>query len=281
MKKYVLLFSLAISSFTQPLWAASLATLKKDFMYHTKQAYECLITNKNCDAQIKKTYLIGALTLALLAVGIPSSVYLYKHTKPLSPEQIELNKKFISEALWGDTNTLQELLNQGAQINAFHDTTALRRAITNERKEAIKFLLEHGANPNMVDELGTPLLQAIDQGYPDGVRLLLQYGAKVNVKAKYVGTPLMLAASKGYQNIVKMLLDAGANVNLENKDGETALHKALYAKAKKNKIAIVKDLLDAGANPNIKDKDGDFMLDYPLVDKPIRDLLQQYATKTK
>ena len=89
------------------------------------------------------------------------------------------------------------------------------------------------------------------------VKILLRYGADVNLKDNEGWTALMLAAlySNTDSNVstVKLLLDAGADVNLKNNEGWTALMlSARYSNTDSND-STVKLLLDAGADVNLKD----------------------------
>ena len=45
----------------------------------------------------------------------------------------------------------------------------------------------------------------------DVVKILIEYGAKVNWKNRYGRTALSTAREKGYKEIKKMLIDAGAS----------------------------------------------------------------------
>ena len=59
----------------------------------------------------------------------------------------------------------------------------------------------------------TPLMEAAVAGRDDVVRLLLQHGARANVKAPLLqhATPLLtLAARNGQTGVVRMLLEEGS-----------------------------------------------------------------------
>ena len=96
-----------------------------------------------------------------------------------------------------------------------------------------------------------PLHIAAGQGHSHIVRMLLAYGASLNVGNQILETPLHLAASQGHSHIVGILLAHGASVNVEDQKLATPLH---YA-AMNGQTAIVKILLDAGANPNVVNSD--------------------------
>ncbi|MGI9548901.1 MAG: ankyrin repeat domain-containing protein, partial [Bdellovibrionales bacterium] len=109
-----------------------------------------------------------------------------------------------------------------------------------------------GANVNRKGFIkDTPLMLAIKKNRPEVAKLLLNYGAYVNVKDMDGRTALMHASF--YGNIVRLLLAYGADVNASDKDGETALTKA-YDKwdffsrvPKEDYNGTIKALLGAGA----------------------------------
>jgi ankyrin repeat protein len=53
------------------------------------------------------------------------------------------------------------------------------------------------------------------------IRSLIQHGAFIN-SAEGTWTPLMVAAYRGYEDAVKLLLEFGANIEVKNCDGRTA-----------------------------------------------------------
>ena len=83
-----------------------------------------------------------------------------------------------------------------------HDDTKRKSA------DMVQRLLEHGANPNIcTNNHEIPLHEASSQGLLEAARMLLRYGAKLDVKNKEGKTPLQLAKS---DEMTKLLLDHGA-----------------------------------------------------------------------
>lgn len=109
---------------------------------------------------------------------------------------------------------------------------------------ATGLLLKHSENPTEA------LLQAIKYNCPTITRLLLFFGANVNVlnESETTPTPLHLAVYHNRGEIVSQLLAAGANVNAINGLGETPLHLAITIQARRTKI--VTKLLRNGASVN-------------------------------
>ena len=77
--------------------------------------------------------------------------------------------------------------------------------------DAVRRLLEAGANPNAASDAGsTALMQAIHD--LDKTRLLLDAGANPNVRPDDGRTAVIVAASQfGSAAVVRLLLDRGAN----------------------------------------------------------------------
>jgi nucleotide-binding universal stress UspA family protein len=140
--------------------------------------------------------------------------------------------------------------------------TYLHYAATAGRTEAVKLLLEAGANVNAKNDFGqTALHRPLDirnSDYKyrlskDTVELLLNKEADVNLKDKDGRTPLHLAAESAGADIVKLLLDKSARVNeKDDESGFTALH---HAARFGNKDAA-ELLIARGADINAKDKRG-------------------------
>ena len=124
---------------------------------------------------------------------------------------------------------LVEILDSGVDIelkNKF-GTTPLSFAIYQNNDTTVKILLDHGANPNVIDGNGnyTPLSQAILNGRESTVNILIrhQYSMDVNFQSSKSETALTVAA-KGCKKfkIVRLLLYKGANPDLIDRFGFTS-----------------------------------------------------------
>ena len=110
---------------------------------------------------------------------------------------------------------VQVLLEHNADINSqdSDDITPLYWILSycsskEKFDDMVHQLLEHGANPNIcTNSHKAPLHQASSRGLLEAARLLLRYGAKVDVKDKKGKTPLQLAES---DEMMKLLLEHGA-----------------------------------------------------------------------
>ncbi|HEY3468171.1 MAG TPA: ankyrin repeat domain-containing protein [Amycolatopsis sp.] len=95
---------------------------------------------------------------------------------------------------------------------------ALSWAARNDRVEALRTLVAHGADPDADVYRGTALAWAAAQGKVHAVRALLDLGADVNHPGTFGGpnhgegaTALHLAAQSGHLDVIRALLDGGAD----------------------------------------------------------------------
>jgi len=92
--------------------------------------------------------------------------------------------------------------------------TALHLVIARRDNTWLSFLLAKGANPNLTDNRGnTPLMNAVQARFEDGVRTLLAGGAQID-KANGSGeTPLIRAVQLRDVGLVRLLVAQGANAD--------------------------------------------------------------------
>ena len=160
-----------------------------------------------------------------------------------------------------DEEKVKALLDKGADINC-HDengNTALMFQVYkgDERIEFVRFLLIHGANPNIPSNSGeqegiTPIHMACAVGANECLVALLANSASVNWTTPDGSEAIHSAAIGGNATTVKLLVKAGANVNSINEQKRTPLHNTLITK----NISVAKALIKAGAELEIRDGDG-------------------------
>lgn len=95
--------------------------------------------------------------------------------------------------------------------------TALHFLCVERFTEAVRLLVEFGADPNLPNEFGdTPLIDAATLGYTEIAAILLQAGADPNAKSDARFNVLHCAVSSGNAELVGLLLDAGARPDYGN-----------------------------------------------------------------
>jgi len=108
------------------------------------------------------------------------------------------------------------------------------------------------ARPNDPGPMGvTPVLVAAAKGIIDGVKALVEKGAKIDTRDESSGiSPLMIAALRGHSAVVTYLLERGASTEAVDKEGRTAYVyavaggvDALAARLKPTTVAINQELL--------------------------------------
>uniref|UniRef100_J3LRK7 Uncharacterized protein n=1 Tax=Oryza brachyantha TaxID=4533 RepID=J3LRK7_ORYBR len=131
---------------------------------------------------------------------------------------------------------------------------ALGFAALSGEVDAVRYLLDRGADPNKIDDTGSVALHcAVKNGYEEVVRLLLSSGARVDIAVAH-GTPLHIAVSYGKTGVVKILLDHHADPN--STSGVlgtpilTALHSTTHGLDESDSLECVKLLVKAGADVN-------------------------------
>ena len=92
-------------------------------------------------------------------------------------------------------NYLTNLLKKTLGLKDDDMERKLQDAAFKGNKNTVEALLNGGADPNKeVDEGWTPLLCAVFEGHQDVVQMLLDKGAVPNKQDKYGTTPLLLAS---------------------------------------------------------------------------------------
>ena len=166
--------------------------------------------------------------------------------------------------------------------------TALWFACVDGQESFVKFLLDTGANPNIIDKYEESCLHAALHGHCSAATLqeMFAHGAHMNTVNKDGATPLLLACSTAQADAVMLLLEERADPNIAYVDGDASLHAAIAADCSKETIQEVIDhgadvnavnsrgrtalllgcfyrqmdsvkvLLEAGADPSVADKEG-------------------------
>lgn len=115
----------------------------------------------------------------------------------------------------------------------------------------MKALLDHDADPNARDEKGLTLLARISpHSWVDAITLLIERGADPNVLNAH-GQPLLFNSNPG--GVQVLLRSPDANPNVQDKEGYTPLHRALMAGNRELSDVL---LADPRTDRDLPDKDG-------------------------
>jgi len=139
---------------------------------------------------------------------------------PASEEQMR------QAALDGNRAVVKDFLEQGISVDAVdvEGHTALIFAAFNGHSEILLDLLKAGAVVDRRDVMGrTPLMYGSTGPFPEAVKILLDKGADPNlVDSDEHFTALMHAAAEGHLEVVKVLISHGADHSLKDIDGDDA-----------------------------------------------------------
>jgi beta-lactamase regulating signal transducer with metallopeptidase domain len=127
-----------------------------------------------------------------------------------------LDRDLYEAAENGDLSSIDELLNEGANVNCAlnGDGSPLIGAARKGRIDAVRLLLERGADPNMpVRGDGNPLIMAAREGHVNVAALLLDRGANIDQIVPGDENALIQASGAGHLQVVKLLVTREANVN--------------------------------------------------------------------
>lgn len=170
--------------------------------------------------------------------------------------------KLIQAARDGNIVEIEKCLDDRACINGRdvkHGHTALMKASINGRDDAVRLLLDRGAKIEVKarQTFQTALSFACCFGHVSTVKLLLDRGAMIVAADKFKKTPLHLACALDNTAIVKVLLERGADVHATSNDNWTALH---YA-CERGHTQCVQELLFYGVGVDDLNVEGKSSLD--------------------
>ena len=160
---------------------------------------------------------------------------------------------FRDAARYGNVEAMKFLLQHGADINetSIDGGSGLISASYKGHVEAVRFLLEKGADISMLLDQRNALYWAVDRQHPEIVDLLLE-------KEIDTSGALVLAVEKGDVKIIKKLLKYSVDLNETNLKGYTPLTIAVIQSDKK----AVQILIEHGADVYHPDKNGMTALQY-------------------
>jgi ankyrin repeat protein len=166
-----------------------------------------------------------------------------------------LDYNLMIAASKGYTGEINRLILKGADVLAEtgQGVTPLIFAVSNNRNEAAKLLLEYGSDPNKKTLLGDmPLFIAVKNQDAEIAEALIRAGADIDSTDKYKATPLHYSSVYDYFQITDMLLYYDASVNKKTVDGTTPLLASVWA----GNADIADLLIQNGADIEAKDEEG-------------------------
>ena len=159
----------------------------------------------------------------------------------------------VRAAQAGSVVEVETLLDQRADINARHvqsGRNALAVASHCGNDEVVRLLLQYGARVNERDAtMMMPMHLAALRGHCGVVELLLQEHADIDAQGPNEETPLRIAAEKGQVELAELLLRKRAKVNARDAKQLTPLHVA----AKCGDESMTELLVTHGAHVEAKD----------------------------
>ncbi|WP_425281082.1 ankyrin repeat domain-containing protein [Sphingobium fuliginis] len=154
---------------------------------------------------------------ALMGLGRAAALALALLSPVAAQAQFSDNYNFLKAVKDADGQKVTDLIQKpGSTVINSRDVTtgdtALHLVVARRDNTWLTFLLAKGANPNLTDNNGnTPLMDAVQARFEEGVRSLLTYNAQVD-KANGSGeTPLIRAVQLRDVALVRLLVAQGAN----------------------------------------------------------------------
>ncbi len=154
----------------------------------------------------------------------------------------------------GNIDTIERILKSESPIDEGKHLSIpyLLEAVDNNKIDIVKLFIKYGADVNVTGfrEDSTPLHLAAIRGYEDIVKILIDNGAKIDMRNRMEETPLMYAAQKGHYNVAELLIQNGADINA--KRCGYRIENALTFAVQSLKFDIVKLLVDHNVRYNKK-----------------------------
>jgi len=134
----------------------------------------------------------------------------------------------------GNIDKVKELLKKDPELINSKDqwqNNLLKVALLNRDRKMAKFLIENKIDINYIrKDIGESAFHMAvyrSHGSLEIVKLMIKYGADINLKDRRGQTPLNYAVSGGNKEIVNFLLDKGADLNTEGRLFERTMRSAI------------------------------------------------------
>lgn len=170
------------STFTNPKTGEDVEIPLEDFLKMTRQEFAAkmgISDSEISEEEFQKVKILEKITQEML-----NSLKNFQtpFLAPLEKEFFiddELQEELIRACWIGDLNKIEKLIFSGALIDVANRAgeTALGMAVEMQEPEVVRFLLDHGADPNQTHKGSSVLLLAQKKGSEDIVNLLKDSGA--------------------------------------------------------------------------------------------------------
>ena len=209
---------------------------------------------------LKQRYAWGFASTAVAAMTLLTAPSIGAQVAPAAAERAAYTG-LLAAAARGDAAEIVRLAAAGARVDArdAYARTALHVAAHARQRDAMRALVEAGADPNALerDRYDIATIAAVADDVPT-LETALAIGCSArNITSRYDGTALIAAAHLGHDAVVRTLIRAGAPLDHVNNLGWTALIEAIVlGDGGPRHVAVLKALVDAGANVNLADRIG-------------------------
>ena len=158
-------------------------------------------------------------------------------------DDLEYNQRMIE--------TIKKVLDIGLNPNiqgVLKPTFPLHQACSGNKPDLVKLLIDYGADVNLVDAKGrSPIYYAILKGSIETINVLIEHGCCLNYKGIHDETPLVTSFRRKDPAIVRFLLEKGCDIEARNKVRNTPI---FSIDCREGDTEILKIMIEKGADIN-------------------------------
>ena len=154
--------------------------------------------------------------------NVPWLLYLLYNGEDIESKDEDGWTPLFYATLNGRLDIVKALVERGANVNTTdnEDSTPLIEACCEDNVDVVSYLLEHNADVNAVNTSSrTALHNAVSIGNYEMVEVLLKYNPDIDFPNENGSSPLLIAAEKGYLDIAWLLVEKGAKKNVKDDFG--------------------------------------------------------------
>jgi hypothetical protein len=205
---------------TIPMQDLKVTETTLSFSIHSQGSFSGLIS----ETEIKGTWSSqsGKQLVLYMARKLTKEQLSQRFTKASKGDKINIQQ----EIALGNVEAVKTFLSKGNAIDSLYGkgSTLLFTAIKKDRTYKVaKYLLEIGANPNLVTDDLTPLMYATAYQNSAMVKELIAYKADVNFISKEKQSALVFAIKGRNAEILKLLMEGGADPSIPLKEDYAAI----------------------------------------------------------